>query len=105
MSRAFTKDEVREQVLAHIRNVSHYWAAEQNAGTVRERCEGVAFSVLSMIDGCTDLPAFDIVVRPHPDDKQFCIEEGENYMPDGLVINDDCHMHELFCRPSAESAT
>lgn len=97
MSREYTKEEVREMVLDHMRHLAHYWATTPNAGTVKERCEGVAFSILNIFDGTSSgLPAFDLVVSPHPDDKQFHIDEGENYMPDGLVINEDCHLHDLF---------
>lgn len=94
MSREYTKEEVREMVLWHMRNLARYWARQE--GTPLDKCEGVVFSVLSMLDGSTGLPAFDLVARTHPDYKGFQIAEGENYIPDGLVINDDCQLHELF---------
>lgn len=94
MSRELTPEEVRNQFLEHVRNVVDYWASLDNQ-TAKERCEGVAFSMLNIFDGSTSLPAFDIVVKPHPDDKQYCIDNDEDYMPDGVVIN-DCTLHELF---------
>lgn len=110
MSREYTKEEVRKMVLEHMRHLAQYWAIIPKDVTVLERCEGVAFSILNIFDGTSSgLPAFDLVVRPHPDDKQFHIDEGENYMPDGLVINDDCHLHDLFyakgrAQPAAQAA-
>lgn len=99
MSREYTKEEVRKMVLEHMRNVARYWAGANVPAdrSLLERCEGVAFSILNIFDGTSSgLPAFDLVVRPHPDDKQFHINEGENWMPDGIAINDDCHLHGLF---------
>lgn len=97
MSREYTKEEVRNMVLTRMKHLAQYWATSQNAGTVKDRCEGVAFSILTMIDGCASgMPAFDLVARPHKDDKAFQIAEGENWMPDGMVINDDCQMHDMF---------
>lgn len=103
MSRAITKEEAREMVLEHIRGLVQYWDTESRATTSREKLEGLAFSVLNIFDGTSSLPAFDIAVRPHPDDKAYHEAEGSNYFEDGMVINDDCHLHELFYRPRTEA--
>ena len=95
MSRAYTEDEVREQFLAHIRHLARYWATIPDRQTPLERCEGLAFSILNIFDGTTDLPAFDIVLSPHPDDKAFHQSEGKNWYEPGMMIN-DCMLHELF---------
>ena len=95
--RAYTKEEVRDMFMDKVRSTAQYWATIPEGGTIQERCEGTAFSILNIFDGTTmDLPGFDIVARPHPEDKQYCIDEGENYFEDGTVINDDCMLHELF---------
>lgn len=60
-------------------------------------CEGVAFSILNILDGTTmSLPAFNLTLSPHPDDKEFLQGEGENWYEDGTVINDDVMLHEMF---------
>jgi hypothetical protein len=94
VSKPKTAEEVRVQVLAHIRHLSKYWATLLDK-TIQDRCDGLAFSILNIFDGTTTLPAFDLVVRPHPDDKQFHINEGSDWYEDGMVVN-DCMMHEEF---------
>ena len=95
MSREKTKEEVRQEFIDMVKARTHYWATAKGDMTVQERCEGVAFSLMNIFDGTSGLPAFDIVVRPHPADKQFHIDEGDDYYPDGMVINDDCYLHNL----------
>lgn len=95
MSRAKTVEEVREEFIAHIRSIAAYWAKAPNADT-REMCDGVAFSILNVFDGTSgSMPAFDIIVRPHPEGKQFSIDNGDNYYEDGMVIN-ECQLHEMY---------
>ena len=95
MSRAYTAEEVREQLLDHIRNLARFWATTENRQTTLERCEGLAFSILNIFDGTTEFPALDIVLAPHPDDTEFHQSEGENWYEPGMMIN-DCMLHELF---------
>jgi len=95
MSRAYTEEEVRDEFLAHIRYLARYWATTPDRQTPLERCQGLAFSILNIFDGTSGLPAFDIVLSPHPDDKAFHQSEGENWYDPGMMIN-DCMLHELF---------
>lgn len=96
MSREYTKDEVRLQFLDQVRTVCHYWAGLPGKSDI-ERCEGVAFSILNIIDGTSAaLPAFNLSVVPHPDDKEFLVGEGENYYVENQVINDDVMLHEML---------
>ena len=61
-----------------------------------EKCNGLAFSILNIFDGTSiELPAMDIVLRPHEDDKEYLRGEGMDWFEDGMVIN-DCYLHELF---------
>lgn len=94
MSREYTAEEAREHLLDSVRSIVDYWTVAPNQ-TDRERCEGVAFSILTLLDGCSDAPAFDLSVSPHPDDKQFHVDNGENYYADGMVINETM-LHEEF---------
>jgi hypothetical protein len=94
--RAFTKEELRKGFLDHLRIMARYWAASNHPMTKHELCESVIFSVLCAIDGVAGNVPFslDLVARPHPDDKQSCIEDGENWVKDGMVINDDGYLHD-----------
>lgn len=97
MSKPINKEQAREAFLEHVRSVARYWADPNvSCETVLERCEGVAFSILVLLDGGARLPAHDVVVRPHPEDKAYHIENDDDYYVDGIVINDDCQLHELF---------
>jgi len=78
--REYTKEEIREQLLSHLRKLSRYWLTVQGI-TTQERIEGGIFSVLTALDGSTDLPKFQIIPEPHPMDKDYHIENEENYYP------------------------
>lgn len=93
-----SKEKAREMFLDQVRFLCHYWA-DQNGGKL-EACEGLAFSIMNIFDGSSGgFPAaIDLVLRPHPDDKDFNIGEGEDWIVDGQVINDDCHLHEMVLR-------
>lgn len=94
MSRPFTEKEVRSVFLDQVRCLVQYWSEQE--GSKEDCCQGVAFSIMNIFDGCSGgLPAFDIIVRPHPDDKQFHIDEDENYFEDGMLVN-DCMLHEIL---------
>lgn len=100
MTRAKTAEEVRDEVIEHVRAMVRFWATRTDISDM-DRCDGVAFSILSMIDGCSaGLPAIDLVMRPHPDDKAFHQAEGDDWIEDGTVINADVHMHDIYVRTS-----
>lgn len=94
LPKAKTTEELRDQLLAHVKTIVHSWATRGQS--VEEAANGVAFSMLSMIDGCSGLPCIDLVARPHPDDKQFLIDNDEDYIEDGTVINDGVALHEMY---------
>lgn len=102
-SRAYTAEEVRAQFIKQAKGLAEYWAKEPKQ-TAKERCEGVAFSILVLIDGeHGQFPAIDLRLAPHPDDKQYCIDQGENWYEPDMSINDctEC-LHELFVREDWE---
>lgn len=85
-SRELTQDEVRDNFLSHIKGCIHYWNSQP--GPQISKLEGLAFSILAAIDGCTDLPGFILAPLPHKDDKQYCIDNEEDYYPqnsEGIV--------------------
>ena len=102
MSREYTTEEIREQFLDHIRVMVNYWDGIPKE-TTKEKLSGLAFSILVALDGCAgDLPGFILAPLPHPDDKQFNIDEEENYYPENHEIEDKIKgdisggLHELF---------
>ena len=102
MPRPYTEDEVRDMLIDHIRATARYWASlpEKDKATGREitvldRCEGVAFSILSTLDGCSlSLPPVTLKLDPHPEDKGFLSENGENWFEPGMEIS--TMLHEFF---------
>lgn len=100
--RAHTPEEVRAQLLSQVRGMAKFWA-ELPGKTSQERCDGLAFSLLNIFDGThTGLPAMDISLAPHPDDKAYCQRTGENWFEPGQVIN-DCYLHEEYYRAPADA--
>ena len=86
---------MRKELLDNIRNNVRYWA-ELPDMTAQERCDGVAFSILNIFDGTAmNLPAMNIALDPHEDDKAVNQNEGENWYEPGMVIN-DCMLHEMY---------
>lgn len=82
----YTTDEVREKVLNHIRGMVKYWAGIEK-DNVEEQLDGLAFSILTMLDGCSmDLPGFIVAPYPHESDKEYAIDCGKKYYPQNLDI-------------------
>lgn len=98
MSRAYTREEVQEMLIRQVKGIVSTWS-NMKAVSEKEKLEGVAFSILSMIDGCVGyFPAINLCLSPHHSDKQFHIEEGENWFEDGMVVNDNIMLHDAFLK-------
>lgn len=98
MSKAQSPDDLRDRFLNELRGLVAYWDGLPNL-TSKQKLDGLAFSVLGLLDGCTpDFPAVDLVMRPHPDDKAYSQERGEDWVEDGTTINEDAMLHELWHR-------
>ena len=98
-SRAITPEEGVDIFMKTLANLAHYWGtleARDGPQTPLDRCNGLAFSILSLIDGSTlSMPAIDLVPSPCHEDKEYAISEGENWW-EGLPINGDVMLHELW---------
>lgn len=106
MTTPYTKEEARQHILAHMRTMARYWARVENGGSVEDRIDGFAFSMLVMFDGSSaELPAMNIALAPHPEDKAYQQGQGERWYEPGTVINDDCHLHELWHQRKAPTTT
>ena len=90
-----TQEEVKQEFIDAVRSVVWFWSEQSSATSRKDLCEGVAFSIMSIIDGVSgSFPcSLDLVCRPHEDDKDFDISEGEKWIEDGMVIN-ECMLHE-----------
>lgn len=86
MCREYTKTEMREKFLNSVRNITEYWATtelDSENDNVKYRCEGVAFSLMVLLDGGSGgSPGYLIISTTHPDDKEYHIKRKENYYPD-----------------------
>lgn len=64
---------------------------------IRYRCDGVAFTILSTLDGSSlDLPAFNLVPAPAEEDQAYYEENGENWFDPNTVL--DFTLHEYYHR-------
>jgi len=93
---AYSNEEVAKKFVEHFAAMADYWATIPNGGTTIERCRGLAFSLLSMIDGTNvGMPAFNLTPAPHPDDKKYHQEEGERWF-ESTTFNADIMLHDMF---------
>lgn len=96
MSKPYTKEEVLKLFMDQTRTIANYWSKVEGR-TEKEKIEGAIFTLLNSIDGMGyPFVAMDLVLRPHPDDKNYHIENGDDYYEDGMAINDCVYLHELF---------
>ena len=100
--REFTKEEARAHLLEHIRGLVQYWANESRAVGDENKLDGLAFSILSALDGSSgNLCGLLVIPCPAPEDKEYHIDNGENYYADppaealSADIGDGC-LHEEY---------
>jgi len=98
----YTVEEVRLQLFNQLYTMIRYWSAAAKDyevipginDTEEARMEGLVFSLLANLDGCSlPLPAIDLCLAPCPEDKAYNIEHGDKWYERGQVIN-DCSLHE-----------
>lgn len=80
-------DFLRDELLENIHVLCTYWANLEGITPIKA-AEGIAFSILTMLDGCSGgVPnAYDLVARVS--------EEDEDQSREGVVISD--MLHEYF---------
>ena len=112
MSREYTNEEMIDMFMGQIKGSIQYWATtdlskvpDMGKDEMKYRLEGLAFSILNIIDGTTALPAFLLIPDPHPDDKKYHEDNEENYWPPvadedpvACAINLSTNLHETFHR-------
>lgn len=94
-----TIEEITEEFLGLVWSYIDYWKNLPNINT-DARLEGLAFSLLVILDGGSSLPAFIVAPNPHLQDKEYHISEGGNWYPEnyGVPIRGDISgsLHEFF---------
>lgn len=98
-SRAWTEEEIRDKFLTLWAATVRYWENEARAPSIREKLEGLAFSLLVIFDGgSVALPGFVVAPAPHEDDRAFLTSQGENYYPEAPEVECDIAggLHELI---------
>lgn len=101
VSRPLTTEEMQDAFLDHVQACVCNWEAESLQKSVRERLEGLAFSILVLLDGeAVMYPGCQVIPTPHPDDEQFHRQKGSNWYPSGVDIAGS--LHERYCQKSSE---
>jgi hypothetical protein len=87
-----TKAQCRETLLAYLVSLVAYWETESRAESLKEKMQGLVFSILSMLDGEDGtMPAFRLSPSPHPEDKRYRQKHGASWWPSGLNLSGDLH--------------
>ena len=109
--RQYTNDEVRDLFLQQVWTYVRFWTTAKLEGDdlghrdpTQHRVEGMAFSILAMLDGCSGgLPGFIVAPSPHESDEEYHRGEGENWFPCTPKVQTDIagNLHEIFGRYEA----
>lgn len=82
MSREYTQEEIKKMFLEHIRSLISYWINESRTPDLQGKMNGLAFSILSFLDGESLVaPKFIVCPDPHEDDKEYNKAQGNNWYP------------------------
>jgi len=102
--RAFTQKEVTDKFMKHYVSIVRYWRDLPDL-SMNRRFEGLAFSLLTALDGssCDLNTAFHVIPMPHPTDKAYHQEQGENWWPDpppeleeAVTVHGSHMLHDLY---------
>jgi hypothetical protein len=92
--REMTVAECRKALLDHLQVMADFW--DRQPVSRKEAIEGIVFSFLTAIDGGTELPAMILAPIPHPEDKPYAQENGENWWPEDLSDLSDGELHSRW---------
>ena len=85
-----TKEQVQKEFIGCLKNIADEWSKFSDK-TVEERLSGAMFSVLVVLDGESMMPAFKVIPDPHPSDKAFNKENGDDWYPNNIDIAGELH--------------
>lgn len=90
MPREYTTDEVKAMFLQHVALMVEYWDSQKMGS--REKLNGLTHSLLVALDGgASGIPGFIVTPNPHPTDKEYHQENGDNWFPDSGDIAGSLH--------------
>lgn len=96
MCREKLPDEVRDELIRTMRHRIRHSLTYSDPNDKAAQTDAALHAVLCIFDGVTGLPAFDLVVKPHPDDKEYNETLGQDWYPSGVVINGNQYLHDLI---------
>jgi hypothetical protein len=77
------KKQIVDLFIAHLNEIADYTEKESRCKTTREKIRLAIFSTLTAIDGeSAALPSFTLCPSPHPEDRAYHEEKGEDYYPE-----------------------
>lgn len=77
----YTAEEIRAMFITHLNESVDYWV-KQYPHDVRKVGEGVVFSTMTLLDGCTmDLPGFHVIPMGNHEDNEYVAAIGERPWP------------------------
>lgn len=95
----YNEEEVKEKFLNEVHDCVDYW--EDHGTNTRDKLEGLAYSILNMIDGeHSNIPKFILAPDPYPEDRQYHMENHQRFYPENYNNNINCDisggLHDLF---------
>lgn len=84
-----TKEEAQEEFLEVIRGCIDYWEHEDRKPDIKDKLEGLAFSILVIFDGESMHPP--CILKP-----QVSSPDGREWLDIGHNISGN--LHDLFCK-------
>ncbi len=80
MSKEYTQEEITDRFMKQVTGIARYWG--DIGSDPKKAAEGAIFSMLVLLDGeSAGHPGCALFVNPHPDDKEYHIDNGEDYYP------------------------
>jgi len=102
--RRLTADEVRGRFLRAIWANVHEWAKSARCKNEQEKLEGLAFSILAILDGVVGfIPRFKVTPAPHSEDEPFLRAHGKDWYPADVDISGELHEAFYRYRPKGEN--
>lgn len=89
MSRELTEKETQVRFLDVVCQSVRWWSKSNTSRD--EALQGVAFSILVLLDGGGALPGSKVILDPHPDDKDYLKSQGDDWFPTDTDIAGDIH--------------
>lgn len=104
--RELTEEEMRKRFLNQVQGIVDFWLRDSRQETVREKLEGVAFSILTILDGESgDLPGFHVTPSTTKEDQEFWKSIGEDWWAstpkeilNNLKVDLAGSLHDEYCK-------